>query len=256
MVQQNKFGNYKRLLSLDKLKMRFELHQKLHDFEVDQLFPKAAKKGLSDIQYRYLEVGIENQFIFDIETSDFNPHSNFMICYNGAMRNIATGKVKYVEDAITKKDIKKAVDEQTFDFDRRLLQTLSQHIKQADQIVGHYSTRFDYPYFVARSLLTKQDELIPPYGRILHQDTWRLMKRSINPSWKGNTLRNFIKLTGGKDEMTFVDLRYWYITHFKDHKEWQKAMDYIQLHCRKDVRMTYEGLKKAELFNPISRTRI
>ena len=104
-------------------------------------------------------------------------------------------------------------------------------------------------------MLTKQDDLIPPYGRILHQDTWRLMKRSINPSWKGNTLRNFIKLTGGRDEKTFVDLRYWYITHFKDHKEWQKAMNYIQDHCRKNVKMTYIGLKKAEIFNPISRVR-
>ena len=82
-----------------------------------------------------------------------------------------------------------------------------------------------------------------------------MMKKSINPSWKGNTLRNFIKLTGGRDEKTFVDLRYWYITHFKDHKEWQKAMNYIQDHCRKDVKMTLGGLKKAELFNPISRVR-
>jgi hypothetical protein len=80
-------------------------------------------------------------------------------------------------------------------------------------------------------------------------------ERSIKPSWKGNTLRNFIKLTGGKDEKTFVDLRYWYITHFKDHKEWQKAMNYIQDHCRKDVKMTLGGLKKAEIFNPISRVR-
>jgi len=254
-VTLNKHGNHKRILPIDKIEAKFEKHQKLHDFEVDELFKDVKHRKFTDIQYRYLEVGIENQFIFDIETSDFNPHSNFIICYNGIMRNIATGKITYVEDAMTKKDIKKAVDDQTFDFDRRLLETLSWNIKQSDQIVGHYSTKFDYPYFISRCMLTKQDDLIPPYGRILHQDTWRLMKRSINPSWKGNTLRNFIKLTGGKDEKTFVDLRYWYITHFKDHKEWQKAMNYIQDHCRKDVKMTLSGLKKAEIFNPISRVR-
>ena len=38
MVKPNQFGNYKRLLTLDKIKLRFQLHQKLHDFEVDQLF--------------------------------------------------------------------------------------------------------------------------------------------------------------------------------------------------------------------------
>ena len=244
-----------RSLNIKQIQERFDKHQMLHNFEVDELYKDVKHKPFTDIQYRYLQVGIEDQFIFDIETSDFNPHSNFIICYNGLMRNIATGKLQYIEDSMTKQDIKKAVHEQNFDFDRRLLETLSWNIKQADQIVGHYSTKFDYPYFISRCMLTKQDKLIQPYGDTLHQDTWRLMKRSINPSWKGNTLRNFIKLTGGEDEKTFVDLRYWYITHFKDHKEWQKAMNYIQDHCRKDVKMTYLGLKKAELFNPISRMK-
>jgi uncharacterized protein YprB with RNaseH-like and TPR domain len=244
-----------RSLNIEQIQERFDKHQMLHNFEVDELYKDVKHKPFTDIQYRYLQVGIETQLIFDIETSDFNPHSNFIICYNALMRNIATGKLQYIEDSMTKQDIKKAVHEQNFDFDRRLLETLSWNIKQADQIVGHYSTKFDYPYFISRCMLTKQDKLIQPYGDTLHQDTWRLMKRSINPSWKGNTLRNFIKLTGGEDEKTFVDLRYWYITHFKDHKEWQKAMNYIQDHCRKDVKMTYLGLKKAELFNPISRMK-
>ena len=73
---------------------------------------------------------------------------------------------------------------------------------------------------------------------------------------KRNTLKNFIKVTGGVDEKTFVDLRYWYITHFKDHKEWQKSMNYIEDHCVKDVQMTLHGLKKVETFNPISRMKI
>lgn len=252
----NIHGNYKRILPIEKIAQKFELHQKLHNFEVDELYKDVKHKPFTDIQYRYLQVGIENQFIFDIETSDFNPHTNFIICYNGIMRNIATGKIEYIEDSMTKKDITKAINARTYDYDKRLLETLSWNIHQADQIVGHYSTRFDYPYFVSRCMLTKQNNLIPPYGRILHQDTWRMMKRSINPQWKGNTLRNFIKLTGGKDEKTFVDLTYWYTAKDKDRILWQKSMDYIQDHCRKDVKMTYEGLKKAELFNPISRTRI
>jgi len=147
-----------------------------------------------------------------------------------------------------------AVECNNFHFDKRLLHTLSWNIKQCDQIVGHYSTKFDYPYFATRCLLTNQQDLIPEYGQIYHQDTWRMMKRSMRAP--RNTLRNFIRLTGGKDEKTFVDLRFWYITHFKDHKEWKKAMKYIEDHCIKDVRMTYLGLLKVELFNPISRVKI
>ena len=52
MVKPNQFGNYKRLLSMDKIKERFELHQKLHNFEVDQLFLKEKpRKGFSDMQH-------------------------------------------------------------------------------------------------------------------------------------------------------------------------------------------------------------
>ena len=72
---------------------------------------------------------------------------------------------------------------------------------------------------------------------------------------KRNTLKNFITQTTGKDEKTFVDLKYWYITHFKDHDLWEKAMSYIIDHCVKDVKMTYEGLRQAEKFNNIGRTK-
>ena len=170
------------------------------------------------------------------------------------IRDIVTGKLEHVADSITKKDIETAVDDQTFNFDRRLLKTMSYNFFQCDHLVGHYSSKFDYPYFIDRCLLTKQDHLIPPYGQLISADTWRYMKRSLKAD--RNTLRNFIRLTGGKDEKTFVDLRYWYITHFYKHKEWDKAMKYIKDHCEKDVKMTYLGLKKVELFNPISRVKI
>jgi hypothetical protein len=126
-------------------------------------------------------------------------------------------------------------------------------MKQAHHVVGHYSTKFDNPYFRSRCLLTKQQELIPHYGYQFYGDTWRMMKTTMKA--KRNTLKNFIRQTTGNDEKTFVDLKYWYITHFKDHKLWKKSMDYIIDHCVKDVKMTYEGLQKAELFNNIGRAK-
>ena len=242
-----------RNLTLPEIQARFDRHAKLHRFEVDELFKNIKHKPFTEIQYRYLEIGIRHQFIYDIETSDFDPEQNFIICYVGILRDIVTEEIEHVQDSITKQDIKKAVLQSTFDFDKRLLTTLSHNMKQAHHVVGHYSTKFDNPYFRSRCLLTKQQELIPHYGYQFYGDTWRMMKTTMKA--KRNTLKNFIRQTTGNDEKTFVDLKYWYITHFKDHKLWKKSMDYIIDHCVKDVKMTYEGLQKAELFNNIGRAK-
>lgn len=242
-----------RNLTTSEIQSRFDRHAKLHRFEVDELFKNIKHKPFTEIQYRYLEIGIRHQFIYDIETSDFDPEQNFIICYVGILRDIVTEEIEHVQDSITKQDIKKAVGQSTFDFDKRLLTTLSHNMKQAHHVVGHYSTKFDNPYFRSRCLLTKQQELIPHYGYQFYGDTWRMMKTTMKA--KRNTLKNFIRQTTGNDEKTFVDLKYWYITHFKDHKLWKKSMDYIIDHCVKDVRMTYEGLKRAELFNNIGRAK-
>lgn len=242
-----------RTLNKASIQERFDKHQKLHSFEVDKLFENVKHKKFTEIQYRYLEIGIRHQFIYDIETSDFSPDQNFIICYHGILRDIVTGKIEQVQDAITKNDIKRAVDKNSFDFDYRLLQTLSHNMKQAHHVIGHYSTKFDNPYFRSRCLITKQYDLIPEYGYQFYGDTWRMMKTTMKA--KRNTLKNFITQTTGNDEKTFVDLKYWYITHFKDHNLWQKAMNYIIDHCVKDVKMTYEGLLKVEQFNNIGRAK-
>jgi hypothetical protein len=255
LSQKNPKNHNRREHSIEQLRERFNQKKKLRHDEIDRLFKdEMPRKGFTEMQYRYLEYGIRYQGVWDIETSDFDPEQNFIICYVMIIRDIVTGKTQQVGDSMTKEDIQKAVDHQTFHFDYRLLQTLSYNIKYCDQIVGHYSTKFDYPYFRSRCLFTGQDDLIPQYGELVTADTWRYMKMTLKA--KRNTLKNFIRVTGGKDEKTFVDLKYWYITHFKDHKEWQKSMNYIIDHCVKDVKMTLAGLKKVELFNAVSRLKI
>ena len=242
-----------RTLTTSQIQERFNNHQKLHRFEVDELFKNVKHKPFTEMQYRYLEIGIRHQFIYDIETSSFDPEHNFIICYCGILRDLVTEEIEHVEDSMTKEDIKKAVAKSTFDFDERLLETLSWNMHQAHHVIGHYSTKFDNPYFRSRCLLTKQNKLIPHYGYQFYGDTWRMMKTTMKA--KRNTLKNFITQTTGNDEKTYVDLKYWYITHFKDHKLWSKSMSYIIDHCQKDVKMTYEGLKKAEIFNNIGRAK-
>lgn len=215
-----------------------------------QLKERYNVNKLSDIQVRYLEKGVRYQGIYDIETSDFNPYQNFIICFVFHKRDVITGKIEKFAYNITKKDITEAVARNNFDFDYTLLQKLSKCINSVDQIVGHFSTKFDNGYFKSRCLLTNQVQLVPDHLDKLSGDTWRMMKTTLKAP--RNTLNNLILQATGSSQKTHVDLKYWYKVKFKDSPDWQKAMDYIVDHCKKDVTMTVKSLIKIEKFNSIS----
>lgn len=208
------------------------------------------RKSLSDIQVRYLEKGIRYIGYWDIETSDFEAYQNFIICYCFEKRDILTNKVEKYEYHITKGDIKKAVSDNNFNFDCKLLVRLADCFDSVDQLIGHYSSKFDTNYFRTRCLLTKQDQLIPSYTKKKYADTWRYMKNTLKA--KRNTLNNLALITTGKSDKTHVDLEYWYKVRFKDSPDWEKARKYILDHCRKDVTMTRKAHMRIEPFNPVS----
>ena len=250
MVVKNKYGNYKRELSIGAINDRFDKHQKLHDFEISQLFGGCK---FNTMQQRYLEKGIQYQGIYDIETSDFSPLGNFIIGYVFHTRDIANETTKIYEDSITKDDITKAVKNDNFHFDYRLLQSLSKRIMECHQIVGHYSSKFDTNYYRVRCMLTKQNHLIPDYGRILQADTWRMMKNTMKAP--RNTLQYLALMTATPDQKTHVSMTHWKGVYFKDSPKWAVHKEYIMSHCRKDVTMTAKALKKIEKFNAISMVR-
>ncbi len=225
---------------------RIERYEKLRL----QLMERYKVKKLTIQQIRYLEKGVRYQGIYDIETTDFNPYQNFIICFVFHRRDILTGKIEKTACSITKKDIHEAVSRNNFDFDYILLQKLSKCIFSVDQIVGHYSTKFDNGYFRSRCLLTKQNKLVPDYLEKMSSDTWRMMKTTLKAP--RNTLNNLILQATGSSQKTHVDLKYWYKVKFKDSPDWQKAMDYIADHCKKDVNMTVKALMVIEPFNSIS----
>lgn len=215
----------------------------------DQLEKEYGKK-LTKMQIRYLEKGIRYQLIYDIETTDFNPRHNWIICYVARMRDIVTGKVVEHVRHVSQAEIKHATHvDLNFDCDKKLLQDLSKLFKQADQVIGHFSTKYDDNYFFSRCLLSKQGHLYPEYQDIMHGDTWRMMKSKQKAP--RNTLNNFILQTTGKSQKTYVDLNWWQIVKIPNHPQWQKAMNYIVDHCVKDVKMTLKGLKTVEKHNLI-----
>lgn len=216
-----------------------------------ELLEKEYGRKLNKMQVRYLEKGIRYQLIYDIETTDFNPRHNFIICYVAHMRDIVTGKVEKYERSVTQTEIKHATHvDFNFDCDKNLLQDLSKLIKNADQVIGHFSTKYDNNYFNSRCLLSNQPELIPDYQDVKAGDTWRMMKNTMKSP--RNTLNNFILQTTGSSQKTYVDLKWWYIVKIPNHPDWKKARDYILDHCVKDVRMTLKGLKKVEKFNGVA----
>ncbi len=229
-----------------------KLETKRYSSKEDKIKESFAKKGyvLTDLQIRYLKKGVRYQFVYDIETSDFNPLGNFMISWCGLHRDIL-GQIpdEYVEDHITKEDILTAVDGDSFDFDKRILQTLSKNFFDVHHAVGHFSTKFDMPYFRTRCLLTKQNKLIPPYGYLKQGDTWRYMKTSLKAP--RNTLVNFGVYTGVGNKKTFVNMNHWKRIYFPANPKWQESMNYIMVHCRNDVKQTLEGLYEVEKFNNI-----
>jgi len=240
----------KQLTPKEKKKLGYRLttsdRREINFANTKALLEKEYGKKLSDMQVRYLEKGYRYQLIYDIETSDFNPYQNFIICYVAHMRDIVTGKTKKYRYSITPKEIQKAVNATNFDFDRVLLQELSKLIKSADHVVGHFSTKFDNNYFTSRCLMSNQPELIPDWKTVDAGDTWRMMKTQMKAP--RNTLNNLILQATGSSQKTFVDLKYWYTIKFPKSKNWKKAMNYIVDHCVKDVEMTEKSLKKIEKF--------
>ena len=239
LKQKRKEGAY--LSSYEKRVLKFEADRRILE--------KKFKKKLTDIQVRYLERGVRYIGYWDIETSDFNPYQNFMICYCFTRRDIVTGKKTSFEYHITKSDITKAVAKNNFNFDRILLQNLSACMKDCDMIEGHYSTKFDMPFFRSRCLLTGQPDLIPDYGKLKFSDTWRKMKTTLKAN--RNTLNNLNLIVSGHSDKTFVELEYWYKVRFKDSPQWQKSINYILKHCRQDVKDSVRNGIAIESFNNI-----
>jgi len=212
-------------------------------------------KHLEAWQHAYLKKKIRTQFIWDIETTGFNAKRDFIVCWHGIWRDIVTGKMEKVGDHISKKDIDISVKKhKNFNFDYRILQSLSDNLRVVDQAVGHYSTKFDMPFFRTRCIVAKQPELIPDYGELVQGDTWRMCRNSMRLYRNSLDVAAYTLL--GESEKTKVDSTYWMTIWFEKHQNWNAAMEYIDDHCIRDVDMTYNLLRSMEKFNSVSRTYV
>ena len=225
-------------LDLQQIQQRYDNHQKLHEFEVDKLF---KVKNLDKEQYRWLCKGYRNFSVFDIEAQLFDARMGYVICWYVYKWDILTNKTEITYDYLRPEDMMRGYKTKNFDFDIRILQTLTEELSKADIVVGHYISKFDLPYVTARCHLTKQDNLVPDYNDFRIIDTWRVTKNKYNLyNSGGNSLRNGGKVIVGHDDKTSVDLFIWKNIYYKDHPKWKKSMKYICDHCEIDVIQNFE----------------
>lgn len=227
-----------RNLSVEQIQARYDKHQKIHDAEVDKLF---NVKNLSSEQYRWLGKGYRHFTVFDIEAMAFDARMGFMICWYALRWDILTGEREMIYDQLEPADMKQNYDLQRMDFDKRILQTLSAELLEADVIVGHYIQKFDLAFFAQRCHLTGQDDLVPDYMDARFIDTWRITKSKYNMyNSGGNSLRNAGKVIAGYDSKTSVDLQIWKTMYYVKHKKWKWARKYICDHCEIDVNQNFD----------------
>lgn len=231
-----------KVLTIQELKARFEDKFKMSRVQLETLFPGIK---LDKQQYRFLEKGYRNVLIFDIESINFDARMGFIICWYALKWDIVTGKTQMYYDMLEPKDMKEQYKLRTFNFDTRLLGSLSRIIQESDLIAGHYISKFDVPYFTARCHLTKQDDLVPDYNACKMMDTWRITKQKYNLyNSGGNSLRNAGKVVGGFDNKTSVDLDIWKTMYYVDNPNWKKHRQYIMDHCEIDVKQNFVVFKK------------
>lgn len=231
-----------RELEIKEIKEYFQNHKKLHEFEVDKLF---KVENLSKEQYRWLCKGYRNVLVFDIESINFDARMGFMICWYALRWDMVTNKTQMIYDRLEPDDMKKEYKNKSFDFDKRILGTLSEEIRRNDIVAGHYISKFDLPFFSARCHLTKQDELVPDYNDCKIIDTWRITKQKYNLyNSGGNSLRNTGFVIAGHDNKTSVDLNIWKTMYYESHPDWKQCRKYICDHCEIDVNQNFDVLKK------------
>lgn len=244
-----------KLLTKQELQARFDAKFPMSRVQLQELFPNYS---LTDEQFRYLKKGIRNILVFDIEATGFDARMGFIICWWALKVDVLTGKQEMVYDTVQQDDMEKGYNTKNFDFDQRLLQTITEELREADLVTGHYITKYDLPYIEARCLLTKQDNLMPDYeDKIYVFDTWRATKQKLNLyNSGGNSLRNAGYIIAGYDDKTSVDLDIWKTMYYVSHPKWRKYRKYINEHCEIDVQQNWDVYRRLSRRMPIGGGRV
>jgi len=109
--------------------------------------------------------------------------------------------------------------------DSRITRDIAQELRKHAIVIGHYSQKFDLPYFKAKMVKHGLEPLPPMFGI----DTWRIAKNNFQVS--SRRLKNLVRFFD-VGEKGLVDGEVWMEAAYNGSRE---AMDEIVAHNIKDV---------------------
>lgn len=163
--------------------------------------------------------------LFDIECTNLSANFGYILCIG----------YKYLDDpktyVISITDFPEFQKNPTNDY--YVLKEASKILADADMIVGHYSSRFDFPYIQSRLLYHG----LPILPNIQHVDTWRIARYKM----KLNSNR-LASITGffAFEEKTPLTGPIW-VRAAAGHKP---SIKYVVEHCKQDVIVLEQVYKK------------
>jgi uncharacterized protein YprB with RNaseH-like and TPR domain len=134
---------------------------------------------------------------WDIETSDLSASFGELLCFGYWWHDDLEPQVINIYDF---KGWQKLPVEQR---DYYLLQKVVEIMEDADVLVGHYSTGFDYPFVQTRCLMHK----MPPIPKPIQIDTWRIAKYQL--ALNSNKLANIAKALGCDEQKSSLPPYIW-----------------------------------------------
>lgn len=160
---------------------------------------------------------------YDIETSNLAANFGFMLCLSYKWEGQSKVHTISIRQSPTFKE------DSTNDL--YILEAFRPIAEEADVIVGHYATRFDYPYLQTRCLF-HNIPFLPTDMK--HIDTWRVARNRLRLN--SNRLASLAEhLDAG--EKTKLDGRVW-VKAMAGHVP---SLKYIEQHCVADV-LVLEGV--------------
>lgn len=177
-----------------------------------------------------LHAGIREKVGFlDIETSNFQPPFGFVICW--AIKEYGDDGKLYsakISTADIEREARSSIKEPV-KIDRRVLTEFVKEVRRFDRVVVYWgrNRRFDIPYLRHRCL--KLGLNFPTYSEIICVDAY---------DW----VRNFLRLTSNRLGIVCKEFGFPAKIHDMFPAHWvkasagnQKAIDYIDIHCKEDV---------------------
>jgi len=180
---------------------------------------------------------IQRIAIIDIETTNLNADFGYILCYS-----LKELDGELIHRCVTPQEIKSST------FDKNIVRQFLKDIKEYDNLVTYYGSRFDLPYIRTRALRWGFD--FPGWGDYLSTDVYYIAKAKLRTHRK--RLETVCDLLGIPSKAHRLNPEVW----MKAQAGSKRALDYISLHCDEDVLSLEAVYKRLVNFRGQSKTSI